>query len=202
MISVNLLSAETVLSQRCSRRIRTWTATALIAAILAAVPVSLDIVNSARAAVFEGRTKPLLQESNASQAKLSTLTNQCSELATQISRADSLRRKRCWSGLLQLIGTQMPAEVWLTDIATIQAESQTTYPDQTTDDKNKASQPVMLDGPQGIRLTGYSIEHEQLYEFMSSLKAMTQFGNVELEQTGTEPVLQGTAVRFVLRCDW
>ena len=61
---------------------------------------------------------------------------------------------------------------------------------------------VVLEAPIRLRLEGFILDHEGLYDLMSRLKGLGIFKVVKLVRSGSEPVLQGRAVRFVLMCEW
>ena len=61
---------------------------------------------------------------------------------------------------------------------------------------------VVLDAPTRMRLGGFALNHDGLYDLMSTLKDSGSFSAVTLIKADVEPVLQGKAVHFVLTCEW
>ena len=206
MVSVNLLSPATVLARQRARRLRRWAVVIAAVMAVAAVPVSVDVVKTARGAALERETKPVLAKLEAVRAHHQKLVAQCHDLTAQMARADALRAKRSWAALLSAVTDHAPGEVWLTSIVTTTGGGAAAPHRPARADggaqRENASEAVTLQGPTGIRITGYALDHEWLYEFMSALKSMGVFKRVELTQAGKEPVLQGVAVRFILECTW
>jgi hypothetical protein len=194
MISVNLLSSDALYTRRRARRVRYWTLIVVVVACLSAVPISLGVVKTAQAAALARQIGPLQMKFEDTRSEVADLVAQCEELTIQTSRADALRAKRDWASLLIAITSHTRAEVWLAEVETLA---------QNSGNPSLAGKSVvMLDGPMGVRLTGYALDHEWLYEFMGALKSTELFAQVKLTQAGKEPVLSGEAVRFVLECVW
>lgn len=205
MVTVNLLPESVAFSRRRRRRLRAWFAVVLTTGCVVALPVGYDFVQSARAASLERNVSPVQQRLAEVRQNLRQETTRYQKLATQIARADALRAKRAWSDLLSAVAQYTPETVWLLSLDTKEAqpESRTVKaPVSKQEGESKDSGPVILDGPSGMRLTGYALDHESLYSFMSELKRAKVFTAIELTSAGKEPVLEGTAVRFVLDCDW
>ena len=206
MVSVNLLSPATVVARQRARRLRHWAVVVSAVMAVAAVPVGIDVVKTARGAALEREMRPVLAKLEAVRAHHQTLVAQCHDLTAQIARADALRAKRSWAALLSAVTDHAPSEVWLTSIVSTRGEAtaardRPARADGGAQQKN-ATEAVTLQGPTGIRITGYALDHPWLYDFMTALTGMGTFEKVQLTQAGTEPVLQGVAVRFVLECTW
>ena len=60
----------------------------------------------------------------------------------------------------------------------------------------------MLDGPGAVRISGFAVDHDWLYEFITRLKDASVFERVDMLQAGKERTMQADAVRFVLVCAW
>lgn len=205
MIGVNLLPSAVLLARRRYRRLRGWLLAVALVTAVAALPVGYDIVQATRAAALERDSGPLEARLAAVRQDLKGAAARYEHFATQIARADALRAKREWAGLLATIAVLAPDAVWLVSLETRTAPA--AVPSPVLQDGRKSASPagppaIVLDGPTGLRLVGYSLDHERLYEFMSELKKSELFTKVDLTQAGKEPVLEGTAVRFVLDCDW
>jgi len=186
-------------ARRRARRARWWLATVAVAGGLAAIPVSINTVQRARAAAIERRTVPAKARVEESRRKLRLLRARCAQLSLEISRASALRAKRPWAGLLQLIAGRLPQEIWLTRIESVAAEPPTPVPPATPDPEDTD---VRLDGPGAIRIRGYALAHESIYEWIDRLKKTQVFTRVQLAEAVKEPMLQGEAVRFELECRW
>lgn len=203
MVSVNLLPAGIQAARRRNRRVRLWLSASIAVGIFAAMPLAVDISKTAVAASLEARLAPLEHRLDEVRASLKSVAIEREDLTGQIARADALRGKRSWSALLTLLATQAPDSVWLTALRTpTLGPQQTSTASLAANAKNAPPQSVTLGGPSGIHLEGYALDHEALYGFMSALKDTKVFQRVELTSAGKEPVLTGTAVRFVLECYW
>jgi len=202
MVSVNLLPKQIVNARRRNRRVRVWATVLITVSALAAVPLAVDVSKAAGAASMESRLLPVQEQLKEARAELLKASTECTGLAGQIARADALRGKRAWSGLLALISAKAPDAIWLTAMTTRTAQAQPASPAPAGAAPAGAPEVVTLRGPGGIHLEGYALDHEWLYGFMSALKESQVFRQVELTSAGKEPMLDGTAVRFVLECYW
>lgn len=204
MTSVNLLSPAVRFARQRARRIRRWTLILCMAGAGAAIPLAIDFVHQARAASLERRITPLEKNLADTRKKLSAASQRCEHLSVQLTRADSLRSKRSWAGLLALIAARTPEEVWLSEVQSIEAERRTqpaaaaAAKPGTGDTENT----VMLEGPGALRISGFAVDHDWLYEFISRLKNTQVFDRVDMLQAGKERIAQAEAVRFVLVCAW
>ena len=201
MVSVNLLPAGIRSARRRNRRLQIWVSAVLAVMMLTAIPLALDVSKSAAAASIESRLEPLQSRLSAVRADLKKAVAEREELTAQIARADALRSKRSWSSLLALLSSVAPDTVWFTSLRTATVAPQRAAP-QPAGGKAAQPQAVTLGGPGGIHLEGYALDHDALYAFMSALKDTKTFDRVDLTSAGQEPVLNGTAVRFVLECYW
>jgi len=203
MASVNLMSSKVRLARRRSHRIRSWITAVTLMSILSAVPVTISAVQAARAAGIENDIVPVLGHLKAAHQKLYGLKQRCAVLSTQIARADALRSKRPWSGLLVLMSRELPDEVWLTQIKSrdTKFEGKATTPSPPSE-PGAAPEVIHIDGPGGLEIHGFATSHDWIYEWMRRLKSSSVFARVELLESASEPVYRGEAVRFVLECEW
>jgi Tfp pilus assembly protein PilN len=135
---------------------------------------------------------------------LSATAQSLADLNDRIERANALRTKRSWAGLLSLVAQCLPQEVWLTSVATDApppaAARRRTSP--RASEKQDHPTVVVLDGARRAALAGYALGHEQLYDFMARLKAAQAFDRIDLVKADKEDVLWARAVRFELLCTW
>jgi Tfp pilus assembly protein PilN len=204
MVSVNLLPATILIARRRNRRVRLWVTAGAMVVGLTAIPLAVDLTKTAQASSLEVRLRPLHTRLARVRGDLKAVAEQREELTTQLARADALRGKRPWADLLALISEKTPDTVWLTSLRTRLGAPLRPMekPARTASSATAQVDAVVLGGPSGLHLEGYALDHESLYEFMSALKNLGVFPKVELTAAGKEPVLDGTAVRFVLECDW
>ena len=196
------------MARQRARRVRRWLLVVAAVTLVSGIPATLDLVNTARAAVLERQIAPVLARLTTTQNGLQNALTRHKDLSTWIAQADALRTKRSWTGLFLAVTQRMPDEVWLIATETIDPVAEPSRRKSsasrgpTTGAEPEEPLTVMLDGPAGIRITGYALDHDWLYEFMSRLNSARLFTYVELVQAGKEPVLEGQAVRFVLECAW
>ncbi|HEY3242101.1 MAG TPA: PilN domain-containing protein [Phycisphaerae bacterium] len=206
-VAVNLVPKVLRMQEARRRRTARWTLTALIAALLAGGTTLVTLDRQASAAELRAQQRSLQVSLTAVRGRLSDATETCRRLKSEIQRADALRSKRCWSGMLALLSRAMPAETWLTSISTEPplpsgaGPVRALLPSGAT--QPTTAQPITLSAPTSLILRGYALDHDALYAFISALKQSRVFSKVELVgKAGAEPMLKTTAVRFELSCTW
>ncbi len=211
MTGVNLIPYSVLGARRRSRRIRQWTVVVVIAAAVAAVPVLVELRQHALSAKLVERQQIGTAKLAEVRAELEEVNVSLRQLRDGIERANTLRTRRPWAGLLTRIVSCMPQEVWLTSIGTEAPESRSRArpappvgkPGAHSDENEMPSATVVtMAGAQRLDLAGFALDHEQLYEFMTRLKRSETFGRVELVMAGKQPVLRSEGVRFELTCTW
>jgi len=204
MIAVNLIPPAVLAARRRSRRIRQWLVIVSVSAALCAVPVLIQLRQHARLVSLRGQKRQQEAEVATLRGELGELTRATVDLDRRIKRADALRTKRDWAGLLTLVVECMPPEVWLTAVTTEAPASRAPSRRGGLRPAEPAEQNemVVMAGARQVALAGYAVQHEQLYDFMTRLKASNTFASVELVKAGMEPTLASQAVRFELRCKW
>ncbi len=204
MIGVNLIPPAILEAHRRARRIRLWIVAVALTAGAAALPVLWQVRQHARVAELTTLKQARAAETAAVRAELSAAAQSLADLNDRIERADALRTKRSWAGLLSLLAQCLPQEVWLTSVATDApppaAAGRRTSP--TPSGKQDQPKVVVLDGAGRATLAGYAVGHEQLYDFMARLKAAQAFDRIDLVKADKEEVLWSRAVRFELVCTW
>ena len=209
MIGVNLIPDSVVRSHRRSRRIRHWIVVGAVAAGLVVVPVGWQLRREAKAAELSNQKHSRDSELAAVKADLAEINRFINHLDERIDRANALRTKRSWAGLLLLLVDCMPERVWLASLAT---EGPRVGMSSRGAAASKNALPLApghagpvvttLDGARSLKLAGYAVEHETLYDFMDRLKQSQAFRHIELLKAEKEPVLWSEAVRFELTCEW
>lgn len=151
----------------------------------------------------------------AKRTDLRRIVEESAQLKLQIERAEALRSKRAWSGILSLVAERMPADCWLKSAATEPArpgnESTQAKP-QSAPAAGKvapsAGQPaeppksVVLDAPRKLRLSGYAGDPVQPVAFVTSLKEAGVFQQVALERAQWERWRERSVFRFDVLCEW
>ncbi len=204
MIGVNLIPRDVLLGRRRSRRIRLWLTATAIAAGLGAVPVVLELQRQGRVDTLTVQRTQVQAELATVRAELTELNRSLTLLGDRLDRAEALRTKRPWAALLTSITRSMPDQVWLRSMATGPAGASAGVPARAAVEAAPGDQPVVvqMEGARKIDLSGYALDHEHLYEFMTGLKQSQIFTTVDLVKAGKEPLLRSRAVRFQLSCVW
>lgn len=205
MVSINLLPPSLMRKRVVRRRVRTWSV--LVACALGAGAIPVVMYQSARAQEdsLRARRESVDGDRSSLQRELAQWTRSIQSLHTQLARADALRSKRSWSTLLGMIGSCMPEGTWLTSLATDSPGAIKARPGAKTGSTEKAENgdaAVRMEGATSLTLQGFAVDLDDLYAFMSRLKATNLFSEVALIRSGREPVLAGQAVRFELQCTW
>lgn len=207
MTAANLIPMAVRLRQTRKRKIRRWLVVSVSATILGGASMAHELVQDRRLDELQGRQLALADELSSTGLALQDAVMETRDFADQIVRADALRTKRSWDDLLTMIGLAMPDRVWLSTIETVRlngaSSSNRGHLSALVETTNRIERPdVVLEGPRRLQIVGYALDHADLYAFMAELKARGSFVDVELTKSGNEPVLRGSAVRFVLDCRW
>ncbi len=206
MITVNLIPKRVQVAQVRRRHIRGWTLINLVAGVSVAVPVCLDRVQKAKAQELQSQRTLLTGELTAMRQQLTVVERQAEDASLQIQRADALRSKRAWSGMLALIGSVMPPQCWLTRVAT-DPDAPRRGPSRRAPavkhaPVGKASLQVVIEAPRKLQLVGRAIDASDPLAFVTNLKATGVFHRVSLEGASREPGGRDSHFRFEIVCEW
>jgi Tfp pilus assembly protein PilN len=205
MVSINLLPPSLLRKRSVRRRVRAWSGVLACALSAGAIPVIAHQSVRAQENSLLARRESIDGHRSSLQRELAQGIRSIQSLQTQLARADALRSKRSWSTLFGMISACMPEGTWLTLLAT---DSPGPSPSRPAAKVGKAAESdnddamVRMEGATALTLQGFAVDHGDLYAFMSRLKATNLFDDVTLIRSGLEPVLDGQAVRFELRCTW
>ncbi len=207
MGGINFIPPDVQSTRRRRSHIRRWLTTVCIAAAVAAIPFGLNEMSRVEAEELRERDRQLASQLVAMQKDLTGAQGEAVLLAGRIERARALRTKRAWSGMLTMIGSCLPADAWLTSVATDPAApggagvSAAVRPAGVRKGETSA-ETVKIDAPTKLVLTGFAREHSQLYTFMSNLKMTGVFEVVNLERSVRENPGAESAIGFTLTCEW
>ncbi len=208
MIGINLIPEHQIAERRKRRRIRAWTFTLLTTAAISAAPVGLELSRQHQVIRLRNERSSVLASIQESSEKLNRLREETHSLHAELDRADALRAKRRWSGLLAMISRALADEIWLisvaTDPPTPQRGDRSLVPKNTPAPAkdNVQTTVIMLEAPRKLTLEGFALEHRDLYEFKTRLSQTGIFTDVNEIQGTKEPVGDGSAVRFKIVCHW
>ncbi len=212
MISINLIPESIQLRQARRRQIQRWAVWSGAATLLVSVPLGLEWRHRGEADELDRQNIRLHQELSTIQAELKVVTAAADDLFLQIERADVLRSKRAWSAMLALIASAMPDQCWLASIATdpsapsaasVHRQAVAGGAGARVDSRSrKPQQPITIDAPRKLRLTGYAANAGDPLVFVANLKDTRVFSRVALERSFREPTRYGSHFRFELVCQW
>ena len=214
MIGINLIPESVLLAKRRRRRLRVWGLTILATATVGAFPIGVEMSRRHQVRLLTTQRGQVQSGIESTRVELNRVGLAIRTLEAQTARADALRAKRSWSGLLGTLSQSMPEEMWLLSVATDPAAPAPGDRDLTPQPRAavRAGTPnntdrqgpmvVTLEAPRTLALEGYALEYRNLYEFMSRLKLTGAFADVTLTRANDEPVFNANAVRFKILCHW
>lgn len=222
MVFVNLIPEAIVAQQWRKRRVARWTAASLVAIGALLIPLTLEGWQTARAEQLRAGRRALERDRTLLSAELTGLAAESQSVYLQIERANALRSKRSWSGMLALIAGTMPEGCWLTAIETVPAvpasgahntppataRSVTAAPPtaRTAGDpiggQAAAETVVTIDAPRQLRIAGYATDASEPLTLVTKLNATGVFSRVGLERSLRESVEDGSFFRFDILCEW
>ncbi len=210
MISINLANPSVVTRRRIRRRVRQWTLTLTVAVALLSIPVWLEYSRQYQVRTLNSELTVNRQLVNAAQEQIKQLDIEVNTVRAQLARANALRAKRSWHGLITRIASATPDAVWMTSLATIPAVApsgnRSISPNSTRDKKNKDAEQsatiVTLDAPREMVIEGYSTGQPAIYDFVSELSSSQVFADVRLTRASEERLSDGKAIMFHVRCAW
>lgn len=221
-IGINLVPSSVQIVHQRNRWIRFWCVAACLAFIVLGGALGYDWLETRRMSEMAVRLSQAQQEVEKLRGEVRTLAATAGQLQQRLERADALRAKRAWSGLLALIAEKLPPDCRLQSIATDPAkppvdsiviapamqpapggQSLSGVATATT----PAAQPppartVLLDAPRKLRLVGFAGDPARPVAFVSSLKESGAFTHVNLERAQWEPARKDAHFRFELVCEW
>lgn len=206
MITVNLIPKRVQDAQVRRRHIKGWTLINLVAGVSLAVPVCIDRVQQAKAQELQLERTLLTRELTAMRKQLAVVEGQAEDAFLRLQRADALRSKRAWSGMLALIGSAMPPQCWLTRLATDPKTPgrgpSRPAPAVKRPPAGQASPQVMIEAPRKLRLIGRATGASDPLAFVTNLKETGVFHRVSLAGTSREQGERESNFRFEIVCEW
>jgi len=206
MVAVNLVPTEIRVAVARRRHLRRWMISTAIAAAALLAAAGANWAQLARESELKAENERVQEQLAVVRKEVELVTDRLASVSVQIDRADALRRKRPWSGMIMLIGSCMPDECWLTSVATNperpapQAAPQNAA--KAAVGKETAGRSVAIDAPRELVISGYAGETALPHTFVANLKATGIFETVKLESSQRESVLDGSYFRFQILCGW
>lgn len=204
-MDINLIPVSEQRRRHQRARLRLWAIILASAAATLIIPIGLDWSRRANAMQLREETAELdsVRKQVQSECRLAEL--EVKDTQAQIERADALRSKRAWSALVTLIAANVPADVWLTTIATDPARPTPSV--SVRRGSTRATPPLeeenlTIDAPTKIIIEGYAPRAAEPFTFIRNLQATNVFDTVSLLRSSLEPLEDGPYFRFSLVCEW
>lgn len=212
MNRINLIPAAVQITQSRRRRTRRWSLLVGLALAGSTIPVTAQWLQQRN--LDDLREKYTRVESNLETARsdLKSLTAESGELFLRLERAKSLRAKRNWSGMLAMLGSALPADCWLTSLATdpdipppvtiVPKAAAAASPAPGKPAAPVKPAPVMIEAPRRLRIVGHSVEASGPLALVLRLKESGAFQDVILERSQRESADPQSPFRFEMVCEW
>lgn len=204
--TINLIPAQVCLSIRRRHHLRRWMVSGVVAAVAVLMALALDWAQRTKAGELTDQSAQLQSELAGVRGELRRVTADVTDVLLQIERANALRAKRAWSGLITLIGSCMPDGCWLSTISTepvMPTERTQRHARGQTEQVASDDPPVMtIEAPRKLVIDGYATDAAEPYAFVARLKEAQVFAEVTLTNSAREAVFDGYYFRFKLVCEW
>jgi len=208
--SVNLIPERMQTAQTRRRHLQRWAACLAITALVAVVPIAAHWMQHLRVDELHAQNDKLQTDLAAARAELKTATAAANDAFMRIERANALRSKRAWSGMLALIGSCLPKDCRLTALATdpdvpsAAPVARKAPPPAATPGTAaiETTGPILIDAPRKLRLSGSAADATQPLLFVAMLKESHVFREVTLERCLREKPEDESHFRFELLCEW
>lgn len=206
MVTVNLIPAAVRMSVRQRQHIQRWSLAMAVIVGLLAFALGADWLNSTKAGELQAKAEEMTVRVDSLRAHVSDMTARAEQAGLQLRRADAIRSKRPWSGILKLVDLSMPESCWLISLSTDPAQPAATSSGRTSarDRRSKAKDvnPVSIETPRKLKLVGYASEPAEPYGFVTRLQRTGAFETVHLVRAQRQPFLGGEYFRFEIVCEW
>ena len=204
-MSINLIPLALQRRQHQRRRLRVWAVVLAVAVGILAIPIGLDWSRRANAKQLRVKAAGLEHSQSQVQTEWDTMRRDLEETQAHIERADALRSKRAWSAMVILIASKVPADVWLTKIATDPVQPAAQAKPRAAGGLTKPREPeeiLTIDAPTKIKIDGYAPRATEPLTLVRNLRATGVFTTVSLLRSSLETRDGGNYFHFSLVCEW
>lgn len=204
MVRLNLLPPDVQVEAARHRHLRRWTVSTFFVFLGFLISLSVEWTRQAQADDLEHQSHQLRVSLGTVTADLEAVSTEATRVLQQIERAEALRAKRSWSGMIGLIDTCLPSGSWLVTVATDpeRAAAQPAAGPAVADPKAGEPVAVTIDSPRRLRIFGYATDASEPLQFVSAMKDQGIFSSVTLINSQMEPVFDGQYYRFEVICEW
>lgn len=209
MTRLNLVPESIQIATARRRRLGAWAVAGFCGAAAVAGPLAIDWFQRTEIRRLQARSTRLGADVERTRGELRSATEEVSRLRLQLQRADVVRNKRPWSGMLGLLNGTLPAGCWLTTLGTDPAVGPSAVqvvaaPAQSAGVRLPEAKPgiAVMDAPRKLKLSGYAADASLPHAFVRNLKDASLFAQVNLQKTVREAVGDGLYYRFDVECEW
>lgn len=202
MAGVNLLPDSVRWAELRRARTRRWTIIVVGTAAITLTAGTIDWVRQSGIATRKATFDVLLSEAETLRRDVRELVQEANVVQTRIDRANALRAKRAWSGLIAKLADRLPEGCWLTSMATDPPKPGHDAGSTRTINAKEPPKIVRIDAPQKLRLNGFADDPGKPVAFVASIKTANLFRNVNVERAQWEPNREPPCFRFEVVCEW
>ncbi|MHC5108627.1 MAG: PilN domain-containing protein [Planctomycetota bacterium] len=208
MIAINLIPKP--LQQQRVRRLRTirWLISCIISLSALGIVAGMDWLDRAAADDLLAKNDELHNTLLATRATLTDLATSSEKLGLQIERAEALHAKRAWSGMISMIAAHMPADMWLTSVATVpnapmMVSSRNPRRAATKPGDGEAEpEAITIEAPRKLSIQGFTTRAADAMALVTGLKKESIFDSVVLIQSERTKTHGKYYFRFEISCEW
>ncbi len=217
-IGINLVPQNVQVVHIRARLLRFWISMSCVGLLALGGALIFNWFQTSKAGSLQDRLNLTENELTKLRSDVRLLASEASQIQQQLERADALRSKRAWSGLLAMIAEKLPADCHLQNISTDpgkppaesilhgSAKPANAAPALLPNGQPAPPPPpprtVTIDAPRKLRMTGFANDPAQPVAFVSALKESGAFTHVNLERAQWEPAALNSGFRFELVCEW
>lgn len=202
---LNLIPEAAQVSAARRHRLVKWAAAASCSMLAVFIPLTMDVLQRADLRRLQNRNSRLQSELDQARGALRSITGELAQVRLQSQRAEVIRKKRAWSGLLALFADALPARCWITSLATDPpAGANTAQAQPPTGVPKPSDKPPLttVEAPRKLRLSGYAADASLPHVFVKTLKETSVFAQVNLQKSIRETTGDGACFRFDVECEW
>lgn len=198
MIAVNLIPEDVLARRQWSLHVTRWCMVLGLAAAFLLGCIGLSFITDRGLRLAREDLDALAHKSEGLRKEVAAEGEKVQLLENTLRNMEVIRKKRIWTGLLQLVGRETPPEVWLTEI-----DSLPEAPGEVARARTAAtSSSNRIDGALALQLRGYAKSFGSVHEMARLLRESGAFTDVTLDTLKKELSNTDIAFRFEMTCRW
>lgn len=205
--SVNLIPQSVVFVHARRRHVKRWAGVFAVSLAIALSGIGVNWLQRAEATQLEEESRRVHAELVSIRITADAAEVEAQVIENRLNRADALRAKRSWSGMLALVAKSLPLSCWLTAVATDPpfpsgSMNMVTAKFNGSKKRKKTLGPIMIESPRKLRLVGFASTVADPHRFVINLNATNVFESVVLTGTQQQQLGNGEFYRFEIECEW